>query len=171
MIAQTRSVCLHCCGTRITLRKRDFARVLRPRPLARLPYSATGGGRLAPSRAVPALGRALRANKKGTPKGAFGVSGSARTSNYTPRSPNRPWRLALRAMLRLCRNARGATFAALLTSKLADSALLGYLHRHLQSKWRCSSFEPLSNGKRAHPTRGYALFLAEKERLELSRRV
>ena len=35
--------------------------------------------------------------------------------------------LALRAMLRQPRNARGATVAASLTSELADSALLGYL--------------------------------------------
>ena len=45
---------------------------------------------------------------------------------YSLRAP-KPAALALRAMLRQRRNARGATFAASLTSELADSALLGYL--------------------------------------------
>ena len=45
---------------------------------------------------------------------------------YSLRAP-KPAALALRAMLRQRRNARGATVAASLTSELADSALLGYL--------------------------------------------
>lgn len=45
---------------------------------------------------------------------------------YSLRAP-KPAALALRAMLRQHRNARGATVAASLTSELADSALLGYL--------------------------------------------
>ena len=56
------------------------------------------------------------------------------------RSLKRLWRLALRAMLWRCHNARGATFAASLTSKLAASALLGYLrHRRLCRRRRSRS--------------------------------
>ena len=39
-----------CCGTRKNLRAYAFPRFFRPLPLARLPASAAGGGRLAPLR-------------------------------------------------------------------------------------------------------------------------
>ena len=84
MIAQTLRVCLHCCGARIAPPLLARSRTLRPLPLARLPLPATGSGRLAPSRAVPALGRALRANKKCTPKGAFFVGGEGETRTLAP---------------------------------------------------------------------------------------
>ncbi len=71
------------------------------------------------------------------------------------------------------RNARGATFAASLTSKLADSALLGYLRRSLQRKLRRKSRQishSAEKEKHGRPERGCSVFLAEKERFELSRR-
>jgi len=39
----------HCWRYRIILRKKDFARILRRLPLARLPLSRTASGRLTPS--------------------------------------------------------------------------------------------------------------------------
>ena len=74
-IAQTLCVCLHCCGARIALPLLARSRALRPRPLARLPLPAPGSGRLAPSRAVPALARVspLRQRKKGTPHKGYAL--------------------------------------------------------------------------------------------------
>ena len=61
---------------------------------------------------------------------------------------------------------------ASLTSELADSALLGYLRRALLRERRRKRGKSLHHRQRkntAHPN-GYAVFLAEKERFELSRR-
>ncbi|MBO7304368.1 MAG: hypothetical protein J6V09_04025 [Clostridia bacterium] len=58
---------------------------------------------------------------------------------YSLRATSASVRLALRAMSRQCRNARGATVAASLTSELADSALLGYLRR------RCATAQEGAN--------------------------
>ena len=57
-----------------------------------------------------------------SPRGVFYL-------NLTPMRASNARRLALRAMLRLCRNARGATLLASLESKLSDSAALRYLRR------------------------------------------
>ena len=84
MIAQTPRVCLHCCGACIAPPLLARSCALRPRPLARRPFSATGSGRLAPSRAVPAQPfETFSANKKGTPKGAFFVGGEGETRTLT----------------------------------------------------------------------------------------
>ena len=62
------------------------------------------------------------------------------------------------------RNARGATFAASLTSELADSALLGYL------RLRRSGSNPLRQKNTARSNE-HAVFLAEKKGFEPSRRL
>ena len=72
----------------------------------------------------------------------------------------------------LCATLAGATFAASLESELSDSALLGYLrHRRFAAttqSWQISPTPPKSKNTE-HPN-GYSVFLAEKERFELSRR-
>ena len=70
-------------------------------------------------------------------------------------------RFALRAVLRHCRNARGATFAASLESELFDSALLGYLRPAcFASCGAIDKWSPSPPTKEHHRNRGGALLLA-----------
>ena len=68
------------------------------------------------------------------------------------------------------RNARGAIFAASLTSELADSALLDYLRRRPLRELRRSRRESLFLRQKTKSRPNGRRFLAEKERFELSRR-
>ena len=65
----------HCWRYRIILRKKDFARILRRLPLARLPSSSAGGGRLTPSRASVARVQIFPAKAKSTPFGVLCFGG------------------------------------------------------------------------------------------------
>ena len=74
---------------------------------------------------------------------------------------------------RLMPSRHGATLLASLESELSDSAALRYLRRRslceLRRESQQISLSPRKKKNTEHPN-GYSVFLAEKERFELSRR-
>ncbi len=90
MVAEAGLETTPCCGARYNLRACAFPRFYRPLPLARLPFSATGGGRLAPLREPGGRLESFFITKENTTQTGgvfFGCGGRTRTYDLRVMSP------------------------------------------------------------------------------------